>query len=166
MPDYRYQAAASITGLTSCSTCDPTSVQYAMCYSSVDADGLCCGTPTPVVVWIPFASTPANATLYYSNAALTTRSPSGFYSDNLPTSCEPVNSNIRITECFSGLSYNTINTNNFALGDVVSFTPNSGGNARCGTVIDIAWPVGFADATISSPANWGDCTDSVHCPQP
>jgi hypothetical protein len=137
-----------------------------MCYSSVDVNGLCCGATTPVTIWIPFTSTPANALLYYSNEAMTTRSPAGFYSDNLAASCASAAGNIKISECTTGLFYNAVNTNGFANGDYVSFTPTAGGTARCGQVVDIAWPAGFEDATISRPSAVGGCTDSAHCPQP
>jgi len=90
MSNYRQQTT-STQALLGCPSCDPGSVSVTVCYSSVSAEELCCEDASGVVIWIPFGQTfngTNPATIFYSDELLTTRSPAGFYSNDL-ASCTP-----------------------------------------------------------------------------
>jgi hypothetical protein len=54
-----------------------------LCYSSVSYDELCCGTSTPVTVWIDSSDTFATTLGLYTTANLNINAPDGYYSDDL-----------------------------------------------------------------------------------
>jgi len=75
MANYRLQSANALGASTACSTCYSTlSLKYAT--SEV---GLCCATVAAATYYVAQGETFANATAFYSNAALTTRAANGYY---------------------------------------------------------------------------------------
>ena len=74
--------------------------------------------------------------------------------------------NYRIADCESGQSYNMEKgASNFLVGDVIQYqvgVPGSG-IIKCGTIIDVSFPSGFADSTLYNEFASYDCDDIVHC---
>jgi hypothetical protein len=74
--------------------------------------------------------------------------------------------NYRIADCESDQLYNMEKgASNFLVGDVIQYqvgVPGSG-IIKCGTIIDVSFPSGFADSTLYNEFASYDCDDIVHC---
>jgi len=80
MANYRQQTGNTLGASAACPSC---SVSISLKYDATDADGLCCGTPSTVTVYVPTGTTFATATTLYQDNALTTAAAAGFYSDDV-----------------------------------------------------------------------------------
>tara|TARA_R110000851_G_scaffold12650_10_gene43724 strand:+ start:8007 stop:8450 length:444 start_codon:yes stop_codon:yes gene_type:complete len=78
MANYRQQTAGGLQAETACTSCFST---LSLCYSSTE-NGLCCETPTSVIVYVPSGETFATASNLYATSSLTTLADAGFYSDD------------------------------------------------------------------------------------
>jgi hypothetical protein len=89
MANYRHQNNSVLATAVPCATCFVPSISVTACYSATDATVLCCGAPTSTVVYFIETETFANATDFYTSAARTTKSPDGYYSNDLAAGCGP-----------------------------------------------------------------------------
>ena len=86
MPNYRQQTTGNLGAVSVCASCYST---LTLCYSATES-GLCCGTPSPSVVYVAGAgiTTLASVTgLLYTTPALTTQAAVGYYSDDTGITC-------------------------------------------------------------------------------
>jgi len=160
----RQQLSGVLLNTQSCSNC---STELSLCFSAVSADELCCGTATPVSVWINSSYTFTTAPDLFTTSAMSTRVLAGWYSDDLAAGCAvPVPATTyTISKCNSDpIELYTVEDDfTFSLNDVVQFqvgVPPSG-TLYCGTVTNID-SGGTADATLFSGQSY-ECGDIVHC---
>ena len=82
MANYRQQTNSVLQASSACTSCFST---LTLCYSATE-NGLCCDTPTSVIVYVPSGETFATASNLYATSDLTTLADAGFYSDD-PNLC-------------------------------------------------------------------------------
>jgi hypothetical protein len=84
MANYRQQTGSSLLASTPCSSCFQA---LSLCFSSVDANGVCCGTSSSVTVYIGSQETFATASNLYATSSLGAGAlaTAGFYSDDSGT---------------------------------------------------------------------------------
>ena len=170
--DGMYSNGVIVRQLLNCSllpqqTCSSCSTELSLCFSATSADELCCGTATPLTIWIDSGYVFDTAPDLFTTSAMDVKAATGWYSNDLVAGCSaPVPATTyTISKCDSDpIELYTVEDDfTFAVDDVIQFQVGvpGAGMVYCGTVTNID-SGGTADATLFSGQSY-ECGDIVHC---
>ena len=124
MSNYREQLNSVLQGTNPCPSCAIPLISLDLCYSTT-ANDLCCGTATPIRVWVESTEVFADAVDFWADSAKSSLSPNGFYSNDLTAGC----STPPPGDFYNTAQSSTVTKNNYTNGEIggsVTYTVAAG----------------------------------------